>query len=92
MVNEMIKEVEKILESDIAEPIGAVNTCLLTTKQAADWLGYKPRMLEARRFRGDGPLFIRISARAVRYRLQDLQNWVNTRICSSTSTISDTSS
>ncbi len=58
---------------------------LLTTKQAAIWLGYKPRMLEARRLKGDGPLFVRVSARAVLYRLEDLRNWVNSRLRSSTS-------
>jgi hypothetical protein len=67
------------------QPPRVDGTSLLTTKQAADWLGYKPRMLEARRLKGDGPLFIRISARAVRYRLIDLQNWVESRLCSSTS-------
>lgn len=79
------KNIEKeAMDENMACP-NLTQSGLLTTKQAADWLGYKPRMLEARRLKGDGPLFIRISARAVRYRLEDLQNWVNSLLRSSTS-------
>ena len=56
---------------------------LLTTAQAAAFLGYKPRMLEGRRARGDGPNYIRLSARAVRYRVADLDAWVESKIKSS---------
>jgi hypothetical protein len=77
---------EETRNQNLEEIIASTNSaCLLTTKQAADLLGYKPRMLEARRLKGDGPLFVRISARAIRYRLEDLQNWVNSRLRSSTS-------
>ncbi len=40
---------------------------LLTTKEAAEWCNFKPRFLEARRARGGGPKYLRISSRAVRY-------------------------
>jgi len=60
-------------------------TALLTTQQAAALLGYKPRMLEARRVRGDGPKYVRISARAIRYRPIDLHIWIESRLKSSTS-------
>ncbi len=58
---------------------------LLTTEQAATFLGYTSRMLEARRVKGDSPKFVRISKRAVRYRLRDLQEWIEKRLKSSTS-------
>ena len=58
---------------------------LLTTGQAAAWLGYTERMLEARRLRGGGPKYVRISARAVRYRFCDLENFVESCLRSSTS-------
>ena len=40
---------------------------LLTPQEAADFLGLTPRFLEVRRYRGDGPIFIRISGRVIRY-------------------------
>jgi predicted DNA-binding transcriptional regulator AlpA len=84
----MNDEIEKIASENLKQSTEIVNAPgLLTTEQAATWLGYKPRMLEARRLRGGGPLYIRISARSVRYRLEDLQRWINSRICSSTSTV-----
>jgi hypothetical protein len=83
---EKIDEEIKHTDKDVQRSASAESSSgLLTTQQAAIWLGYRPRMLEARRLKGDGPLFIRISARAVRYRLEDLQNWVNSRLRSSTS-------
>lgn len=58
---------------------------LLSTGQAALYLGFTTRMLEARRVRGDSPKFIRISRRAVRYRWSDLQDWLDKRVRQSTS-------
>ena len=57
---------------------------LLTPKQAAKRLGLTPRFLEARRYRGDGPKFVRISPRCVRYRDSDLQEWIEARVRIST--------
>lgn len=57
---------------------------LLTPKEAAEFLGLTPRFLEMRRYRGDGPLFIRISGRVIRYRREDLETWVGERVRSST--------
>ncbi len=57
---------------------------LLTTAQAAAFIGYTPRMLEARRVRGGGPKFVRISGRAVRYRIEDLNDWIEKRLVSNT--------
>ena len=54
---------------------------LLTTLQAADYMGLKPGTLETWRWeRGtDGPPYIRLSRRAVRYRRSDLDAWLDTQ-------------
>ena len=61
------------------------NASLLTECEAAEYLHFSPRFLQARRVRGDGPLFVRVSARAIRYRRGDLENWVEQRVRTSTS-------
>ncbi len=48
------------------------NSIPLNTKQAARALGVKPSTLEVWRCRGDGPTYLKIG-RAVRYRLEDLE-------------------
>ena len=52
---------------------------LIDTPSAAAWFGWDPRTLEARRSRGDGPPFVRLSRRSVRYRQSDLERWVTER-------------
>ena len=49
---------------------------LLKPQEAAAYLGLTPRFLEMRRFNGNGPPYIRISSRCVRYQKSDLQAWV----------------
>ena len=58
---------------------------LLTEEEAAAALGFTPRFLQERRFRGGGPQFVKISARAVRYRPEDLHAWAAERLRTSTS-------
>ena len=58
---------------------------LLTEKEAAELIGFTPRFLQERRFRGGGPVFCKVSARAVRYRPEDLHAWVAERLRTSTS-------
>ena len=58
---------------------------LLTTPQAANFLSFTERTLESWRLRGGGPLFVRISGRAVRYRKRDLVHWAEERLKTSTS-------
>ncbi len=58
---------------------------LLTEQEAAAVIGFTPRFLQARRHRGDGPAFIRVSSRAVRYRPEDLDAWIADRVRTSTS-------
>ena len=58
---------------------------LLTTVQAAEFVNFTPRFLEARRVIGGGPPYVRISARAVRYRRADLIGWASSLVRTSTS-------
>ena len=46
---------------------------LLTTGQAAEYLNVSVYWLEKARCRGHGPSYIRITARAIRYRISDLE-------------------
>ncbi len=58
---------------------------LLTEVEAAGRLGFTPRFLQDRRMRGGGPRYVRVSARAIRYRPEDLAAWAAERIRTSTS-------
>ena len=58
---------------------------LLAEKEAAKILGFSERTLQKWRNSGGGPRFVRISARAVRYRQVDLDSWIEERIRTSTS-------
>ncbi len=49
---------------------------LLTTKEAAAYLGVSDAFLERDRWAGARIPFIRIGSRAVRYRLGELENYV----------------
>ncbi|MCP4933665.1 MAG: helix-turn-helix domain-containing protein [bacterium] len=58
---------------------------LLTTKQAAARLGLSPAFLERDRWAGACIPFVRVGARAVRYRKEDIDAHINSRIRHSTS-------
>ena len=49
---------------------------LMNEAEAAEFLGLSRRFLQSRRYRRDGPPFVRISCRAVRYRPEDLSRWI----------------
>ena len=49
---------------------------LLTTEQAAACLGTTRRTLEAWRYEGGGPVFVKLGGRLVRYRPSDLEAFV----------------
>lgn len=49
---------------------------LLTTGQAATYLGTSPRTLEDWRLRGGGPVYRKVGRRLVRYRVDDLARFV----------------
>ena len=60
-------------------------SALLTEVQAAEVLNISIRTLQAWRLRGGGPLFVRLSGRAVRYRNGDLAVFIGSRTVKSTS-------
>lgn len=62
-----------------------MQTYLLNTKEAANFLGLSKAFLERDRWAGAKVPFIKISERAVRYRLQDLEKYIESRIRKSTS-------
>jgi len=59
--------------------------CLINEQQAATFLGYTVRALQNWRVRGGGPKFIKVSARSIRYRRQDLIDWAESRLVGNTS-------
>ncbi|SFN44665.1 Helix-turn-helix domain-containing protein [Nitrosospira briensis] len=61
------------------------NTTLLNTTQAARYLGLSKAFLERDRWAGAKVPFIKIGSRAVRYRLQDLERYIESCIRKSTS-------
>jgi predicted DNA-binding transcriptional regulator AlpA len=58
---------------------------LLKTLEAASYLGLSKAFLERDRWAGAKVPFIKISTRAVRYRLEDLEKYIESRIRKSTS-------
>jgi len=62
-----------------------MNDGLLTTKQAADLLCVSQAFLERDRWAGARIPFIRVGSRAVRYRREDLDRFIQSRFRVSTS-------
>ena len=60
-------------------------TTLLNTTQAARYLGLSKAFLERDRWAGAKVPFIKIGSRAVRYRLRDLERYIESCIRKSTS-------
>jgi excisionase family DNA binding protein len=58
---------------------------LLTTSEAAKYLGISKAFLERDRWAGARIPFIQVGARAVRYRLQDLNAYIQGQVRKSTS-------
>ena len=57
---------------------------LLNTPEAAEYLDLQPCTLETWRSRGGGPKFLKLG-RAVRYRLTDLDDFIESRLRDNTS-------
>jgi predicted DNA-binding transcriptional regulator AlpA len=53
---------------------------LLTTKQAAQFLGVSEAFLERDRWAGAEILFVRLGARAVRYEVSALETFIASRV------------
>lgn len=62
-----------------------MNTQLLTTKDAAKLLGVSMAFLERDRWAGARIPFIKVGSRAVRYRLADLNSYLDRQVRYSTS-------
>ncbi|MCJ9430757.1 helix-turn-helix transcriptional regulator [Kordiimonas marina] len=60
-------------------------TRLINEKEAAAYVGHTVRCLQNWRLRGGGPRFVKVSARSVRYRRRDLEDWIESKLVSSTS-------
>lgn len=64
-----------------------MNQNLLTTSEAAEFLGVSKAFLERDRWAGARVQFVKIGSRAVRYRLSDLEEYIERRIRHSTSEV-----
>ena len=64
-----------------------MNKKLLNTKQAAEYLSVSMAFLERDRWAGARIPFIKIGSRAVRYRMSDLDNFLDKQVRISTSDI-----
>ncbi len=58
---------------------------LIDEKSAAAFLGLTDRFMQHRRQQGDGPRYVAVSSRCIRYRRIDLRAWSEARLRSSTS-------
>jgi excisionase family DNA binding protein len=70
-------------------PVTSMRTRMLTTGDAAAYLGLSVSYLNKMRISGGGPVFLKLS-RAVRYRQEDLDAWTASRRYNSTSAIPGT--
>lgn len=57
---------------------------LLTEKEAAQTLGLSVRTLQGWRRVGGGPRFLSLSRRAVRYRIEDIETWMDSHAVENT--------
>jgi predicted DNA-binding transcriptional regulator AlpA len=57
----------------------------MTTEQVASWTGLSARYFEKLRQVGGGPAAVRVSPRAVRYDVDDVEAWMESRKVMSTS-------
>jgi hypothetical protein len=62
-----------------------MNCTLLSTREAARFLGMSEAFLERDRWAGAQIPFIKVGSRAVRYRLPDLETFIESRLRRSTS-------
>lgn len=53
---------------------------LMKAEEVAEYLAVTPGALAQMRYEGTGPRFIKITGRAVRYRREDVDDWLESRI------------
>ena len=58
---------------------------LLNESEAADFLGVSPRTLSNWRCRGGGPDYVKMGSKAIRYRLDDLNEFIDEHTQNNTS-------
>ena len=68
----------------VAEPAAVTPMRLLTAREAAAILQVSEPTLERWRSTGDGPPYIRLSARAIRYREAELSAFIEARLTRNT--------
>jgi predicted DNA-binding transcriptional regulator AlpA len=68
------------------------NQNVLRPPEAGRYIGLSASTLAKQRLRGDGPKFVRLSPRAIGYLRTDLDDWVTSRRCLSTSEYSRSNS
>ena len=64
----------------VTEATKEQRTTLITTKQLAGRLGMKPATLANWRWRGYGPPHVNLGGRRVRYRLRDVEAWLERQV------------
>jgi len=62
-----------------------MSNTVLDTAGAAEFTGLGKPTLEKMRVRGDGPPYMKLGAKSVRYRADDLREWMAARVVTSTS-------
>lgn len=58
---------------------------LIDEGEAARFVGYTVRALQGWRVKGGGPMFVKISARSIRYRRRELIEWAEAHLRANTS-------
>ncbi len=52
------------------------NPSFMNTRQAADFIGVSPAWLELCRSRGDGPPYVCVGEKLIKYRRESLERWM----------------
>jgi predicted DNA-binding transcriptional regulator AlpA len=62
---------------------------LLTQMETAELIKYSPRSLEGLRRKGEGPPYVKLSARSIRYRRADVLAWIEAHLVNGPSSNGD---
>ena len=60
---------------------------LFDQRELAKELGLSKRSLERYRLHGNGPRYVRVGSRLIRYREEDVEAWINQSLRTSTSDV-----
>ena len=63
----------------------APQAVLWTEKETSKYIGFDARTLQSWRMKGTGPRYVQISPRCIRYRPEDIDQWIKERLRRSTS-------